>query len=1748
MNKCFAGHLTKMLLFSLCIFFSTILLAQQTITSFTPTSGPAGTTITITGTGYVTTLTGNLVYFGTIKATVTAITPTSITVTVPVGAGFGIISVTTGFFTAYSAQPFLETFPGGGGFTPNSFAPKIDIATSANPYSVSTGDLDGDGKPDIVVVNTSANTVSVFLNTSTPGNISFAPKVDFATGNSPHRVCIADLTGDGLPELIVTNYADNTISIIKNISKPGTLSFIPKTDFATGANPESVAVGDIDGDSKPDLVVTNSGTTSITILQNAPGTVASLAYVTAITISYGGSPMGVAIGDLDGDGKPEIVTTNVATNNLAVFRNTSTPGNFSFAVHVPLSSFVSPQSVSIADLDGDGKPELIAGGNQTIAVLKNTCTPGNISFSAAGAVSSSPDDYATIADLDGDGKPDIVASAQFSNAATVLANITTGGALLIDTNRFYPSGNNPTCISVADFDGDGKPDIVLSNVTTSTVSILRNQANVPYITSFTPVGACPVAGSTVLINGSGFTGATAVTFGGTSVSFGVVSDSVISVLAAGPITGSITVTTASGTGTFAVPPPAITSFSPSSASPGTTVTISGKYFCGTTSVSFGGVAVTAFTVNADSSISAIVGTGASGNLNITTAAGTSALAGFTFIPVPVITSFSPTSGSVGTRVTIKGKNFSSLAANDIVYFGAVQAKVISASDSIVIVSAPTGANYQSVSLTNKDHNLSAYTARPFITTFGTVGGIDSSSFKIKQNVAVTDQFPVVSSISDLDGDGLPDLAIANFVTGSAAVIRNTSSNNNLSFATKTSYQVGNANSQTKSINTVDFDGDGKPDLAVVNEMDTNISILRNTGSAGQVSFASPFVLATGYESGPTFLATGDFDGDGKPDIAVLNTAGGRIALFRNTSVPGIISFAAPTFPNALAQNILSSISIADFDGDGKPDITVTDANNDLVYVYQNQSKPGIISFAPLTNYPAGFGANSIVTGDIDGDGLMDIMFSNPGNSSFSIMRNTSTPGNISFSPKVDVALATGTVSLAADNIALGDVDGDGKVDICLTTATTVMLFRNISNAGNITLSPPVTFNMPAGYNANYVSVDDLNSDGKPDLAVISQNSTNVTVFLNSIDSASMPVIISFAPTAGGDGDTITIKGVHFTGATAVSFGGVPATSYQVISDSVIVGIVGQGATGNVGVTTAGGTAKSPGFVFSGPKIISFTPTSAAVGTTVTITGKNFTGTSLVSFGGTAAGSFIVVSDSVITAVVGPGSTGNVKVTSASGSDSLAGFVFINPSSPPLVTSFTPTSGTTGTTVTITGKNFSGTTSVFFGQVPAASFTVTTDSTITAIVGAGATGGVLVISPSGYDSLAGFTYINPSLPPVISSFTPGSGSTGQIITITGHHFEGTTSVTFGGTAASSFIVLTDSTISATVGSGASGSVQVTTTVGTDSLAGFTYIPASLPQPPVIQSFTPASGATGQTITIKGLHFTGTNAVRFGNANAASFTVASDSIITAIVGAGATGFVYVSTSAGADSLAGFTYITAPAPIIQSFAPGSAKTGTTVTITGQYFTGATSVSFGGTPAASFTVVSDSSITAVVANGTSGAVDVTTPDGTGSLAGFIYLSDSLPPTIISFTPTSGNTGTTVIISGTNFTGTTAVSFGGTDATSFTVLADSVIIAVVGPGASGDVSVTTPAGTVSLSGFVFTKGLTAYPNPATSYVIVNFPITPTASQVTLMDMTGRLLLSVAINPDTGSVTLNISGLKPGVYIISWGNGTTTLRTTLLVE
>ena len=564
---------------------------------------------------------------------------------------------------------------------------------------------------------------------------------------------------------------------------------------------------------------------------------------------------------------------------------------------------------------------------------------------------------------------------------------------------------------------------------------------------------------------------------------------------------------------------------------------------------------------------------------------------------------------------------------------------------------------------------------------------------------------------------------------------------------------------------------------------------------------------------------------------------------------------------------------------------------------------------------------------------------------------------------------------------------------------------------------------------------------------------------------------------------MTITGTNLTGATGVSFGSTAATSFTVNSATQITASAPAGTgTVDVTVTTVGGTSApnppSDQYTFvPEPTVTSVSPTKGptAGGTTVTITGTNFTGAKEVKFGSVAAKSFTVVSGTSITAV-SPAGTGIVNVTvttvggeSATNSADEFGYGAVAPSVSKVEPVEGPLAG--GTKVTITGTNFTGAKEVKFGTVEAKSFTVVSATSIMAESPAGvsaATVNVFVKTVGGQSATVSaddFTYV---AAPTVTKVAPVEGPVagGTKVTITGTHFTGAKEVRFGSVAATSVVVVSAGSITATAPAGAAGPVDVTVTTvgGTSALSSadqYTYVPL-----PTVTKVEPGEGpvAGGTPVTITGTNFTGAKEVKFGSVVAKGFTVVSATSITvespAEVSA-ATVNVVVTTVGGKSAVSSaddFTYVAAPTVTKVAPVEGPVAGGTKVTITGTHLTGAKEVKFGSVSATNVVVVSSTSITATAPAGTAGPVDVTvtTVGGTSATSGADHYTYIPAPSVTKVEPHEGPTtgATTVTITGTSFAGAKEVKFGSVVAKSFTVNSATSITAESPAGSAGTVNV----------------------------------------------------------------------------------------------
>ncbi|MES2775048.1 MAG: FG-GAP-like repeat-containing protein, partial [Bacteroidota bacterium] len=921
--------------------------SSQTISvaSFSPQSGPIGTTVVLTGTGFNTTAAQNVVFFGATKALVTAATSTSLTVTVPIGSTYSYISATnlSTALTAYSNKQFTVTVSGR-----IKFAAKTDFAVGNAPFVVEASDIDGDGKPEVLTLNNLSNSFFVLRNTanSIPGAIGFAAPVSVATGNSPYSMTIGDLNGDGKPDVAVTNYTQTSFSVFINESTVGSISFAARVNFTTGANPRFITIGDLDLDGKPDIAVAVRNTNVISVFRNTTtGGNFSLDASQDFATPASSNPSCVAIGDLDGDGKPDMVATHEALTTGSIFPNTSTPGTISFGTRLSYGTAQRPNNVKLGDIDGDNKLDIVvANYNSTVAsVLRNTSTVGSISV--AGKVDfpvGNQSRTVCVGDIDGDGKPELVVAQQQDDRLVVLRNTSVSGTVSFEP-RFDMLGlASPYQGSICDVNGDGHPDIISANSGSDNISV------------------------------------------------------------------------------------------------------------------------------------------------------------FAQLPIPVISSFSPLSGPVGTIVTISGKGFSTTASSNVVLFGTVKGVVTTSTRETITVTVPQSTSYENFRVTNLETGYSATSATPFNVTF-------KGSFSYDNQVDFAAQGPIISlGIADMDNNGKPEVLAASRGTSPSGFVRgisvfgNTSTPGTVSFATRKDTAI----SQTVTeMNQADLDGDGKPDVIIIDRPNRAIKLYRNVTTTGT------FLLAPGQELTtqvrPQNINVQDIDGDGLPDLVIGNSESGKVSIYKNTSVIGSISFAAAVDVAFIPW--ITDIVIADLDKDGKQDICISnrvcqDCGGQIA-VLRNISVPGQFKFEG-SNPPVSSLIDDLALVDLDGDNKLDLAAIH-GTSSIRLFRNTSSPGAITF--QFTDFYYKYITAYDPYILSFGDIDGDGKPDLAYSDYqhNRVAIFKNNSTQGSVSFAFVNDF--AADYPINPLIVD-IDGDDKPDISTQKQDGMYFSVFRQICVAPGQPVL------------------------------------------------------------------------------------------------------------------------------------------------------------------------------------------------------------------------------------------------------------------------------------------------------------------------------------------------------------------------------------------------------------------------------------------------------------------------------------------------------------------------------------------------------------------------------------------------------------------------------------------------------------------
>jgi len=321
-----------------------------------------------------------------------------------------------------------------------AFAGGTEAYTGDLPWAEAAADFNGDGMQDLAVVNYYDNDVAVLFNTTGSGSstLSLAEEQSFGTGSSPEAIAVADFNGDGKPDLVVGNFGTDTVSVLINTTVPGSsiASFETEQEFTVGYGPGSVVVADFNGDGLPDIATTSVDGVVAVLLNTTPNGSLTASFTAYQAFTVGSSPWALAAADINGDGLPDLAVVNLDDNTVSVLLNTTSNGasSASFLAQQVFAAGNQPQSVAAGDIDGDGQLDLVivGAGDSNVAVLRNTtaASSSTVSFAAQQtfATANSMSYSVALADVNGDGKLDVLVADAGSPRAAVLVNTTTTGA------------------------------------------------------------------------------------------------------------------------------------------------------------------------------------------------------------------------------------------------------------------------------------------------------------------------------------------------------------------------------------------------------------------------------------------------------------------------------------------------------------------------------------------------------------------------------------------------------------------------------------------------------------------------------------------------------------------------------------------------------------------------------------------------------------------------------------------------------------------------------------------------------------------------------------------------------------------------------------------------------------------------------------------------------------------------------------------------------------------------------------------------------------------------------------------------------------------------------------------------------------------------------------------------------------------------------------------------------------------------
>ncbi len=885
---------------------------------------------------------------------------------------------------------------------------------------------------DAADLTASSNQLAETVNAAAGGG--FGAPATYPAGTSPNGAVSGDFNGDGIPDLAVTNYASNNVSILLG---NGDGTYQAAVNYAVGTNPGAIAAADVNGDNKLDLIVSNYGSSTVSVLAgNGDGT-----FQAASSLTSGALPSGITVADFNNDGRPDIAVAASGSNQVSLFLGN---GDGTFQTALAISSSGGLKGIATGDFNGDGNADLVVTNGAGVDVMLGH---GDGTFGGGVAYGGGTGTVAVAVANLGNGALDLVIVNSISNNIDVLIGHGDG---TFGAASPYPVGSYPQSVVLADFNGDGKLDAAVVNEASSNVSVLYGNGDGTFQTAVSyadGASASPVAIVSAPLNGTGQADLVVTNFQTNSVS-------VLLALQPSSITISATPnpdpTAAQVTITATVAPVAATG----------TVT----FYVGTTMLGTGPVALTAGTASITVTLPA-------GSDSLTAVYSGDAIYGPSTSPVVIdvvgeistmITlAISPNPAIFGNPVTLTGNITSPSATGFVTFYSNTsvigQAPVINQIATLQTLLLPVGSQVVTARFDGDADNATSLSAPVALSVaaqpgFSFLPALTSSAGSSPTSVAA----------ADFNGDGKVDLVVANV---GVSVLLNTGAG---------VFQAGqniSAGSNPTQVVVADFNSDGKPDVAVSDSASNGVSILLGNGDG---TFQTAALYGAG--AGPSSLTVADFNGDGIPDVATSNRNSGNISVFLGKGDGTLAQ--ATNFQVGAADMFIAS---GDFNGDGIVDLAVADFTANTVWILTGNGD-GTFK-APVAN-TVGVGPISIAVGDFNHDGKLDLAVANQGSQNVSMLMGV---GNGSFQAAVTVNSGAGT-----QYVATTDFNGDGILDLIVANqAGDVSVLIGL---GNGTFNAPASY--VVGANPVSIAIANFNGDGRPQAAVASETADSVSVLLD----------------------------------------------------------------------------------------------------------------------------------------------------------------------------------------------------------------------------------------------------------------------------------------------------------------------------------------------------------------------------------------------------------------------------------------------------------------------------------------------------------------------------------------------------------------------------------------------------------------------------------------------------------------------------